>query len=406
MRDLQLVDCRTVHSLALEFLQERLPNAKLGELRCSNGCKLLMREWFLSEQPQLPPAQQARVGRGLYQSNLVQEASMIWSKMRQGSLPFTHDAYVKYFCTEASATEWLQQRYDSIILDEAQDTARVVLGFLLKLRQCIYFIGDQHQAIYAFRNAQNALRLVQRETPLSFQLTRSFRFGPELAELANSLLKAFHLDNPAIQGTGRTVISGQPIDWSLRWAAIGRSNAQVFQHAVEVSADRSVAFVCRDPNLAPVLEHIGAALRKYGVRGGLDLALLKADIEKAKLAEDVETLRTLKLLKRKGFDQVTKWLRQVRSAVRPMASADCLLGTVHGHKGLEWDNVYLLDDFANLQQLLERAQLAHANGTLLDLTFLIEEVNLVYVAITRAKHNLALHGKVGKFLLSFISATD
>ena len=71
-----------------------------------------------------------------------------------------HDAYCKLLCVDPTATEWLRQRYDSVICDEAQDTALVMLDLLQRLPQCVYFIGDQHQAIYAFRNAQNALQRV------------------------------------------------------------------------------------------------------------------------------------------------------------------------------------------------------------------------------------------------------
>jgi hypothetical protein len=57
--------------------------------------------------------------------------------------------------------------------------------------------------------------------------------------------------------------------------------------------------------------------------------------------------------------------------------AEMTLSTAHRAKGLEWDDVMLLDDFGVLQPSVEGEK------------FTQEEVNLLYVAVTRARQNIA-----------------
>jgi hypothetical protein len=413
MRGLQLVDCRTAHALAYEYVKSRVPNFSVGELRTmSAGARKLLRDWFLGDRaalPPLPPPAQRQLVSG---ADYLAEAHDAWARMCSGAAPFSHDAYVKYFCTDAPAVDWLVDRYDSIILDEAQDTSVVLLELLLRLPHCLYLVGDQNQAIYAFRNASNALRRVAAlpaappQQLRRYALTESFRFGAALAAKANALLLRFALDAAQLRGSAArtTVVARGEPDWSRRWAAIGRSNSRVFAHAVQLAEHgRTLSFVCRDPNAVPVLETIGAALNKYAIGGRLRPEL-ERDLEAAKVAEDVETVRTLKLLKRRGPHAVAASLRQVRAATRVPAKAECLIGTVHGHKGLEWEDVYLIDDFANLDKIeYDLDEYCRRNRLLPtdpSCAALIEEVHLVYVAITRAKSTLLLSGRLAAFLLA------
>lgn len=48
------------------------------------------------------------------------------------------------------------------------------------------YVGDRHQAIYGFRGASNAMELIPSDE--TFYLTGSFRFGNEVAEVANRIL--------------------------------------------------------------------------------------------------------------------------------------------------------------------------------------------------------------------------
>ncbi|HIH2204987.1 TPA: 3'-5' exonuclease, partial [Campylobacter coli] len=51
-------------------------------------------------------------------------------------------------------------------------------------------------------------------------------------------------------------------------------------------------------------------------------------------------------------------------------------------KGLEWNNVEIIDDFLNIKQELEERE---------QITIAKEELNLLYVAVTRAKNSLNIN---------------
>ncbi|MGI7349520.1 3'-5' exonuclease [Campylobacter coli] len=59
-----------------------------------------------------------------------------------------------------------------------------------------------------------------------------------------------------------------------------------------------------------------------------------------------------------------------------------ILSTGHKSKGLEWNNVEIIDDFLNIKQELEERE---------QITIAKEELNLLYVAVTRAKNSLNIN---------------
>jgi superfamily I DNA/RNA helicase len=69
-----------------------------------------------------------------------------------------------------------------------------------------------------------------------------------------------------------------------------------------------------------------------------------------------------------------------------------VLSTVHGSKGLEFDAVYIHDDFG-FEKLMEvKDFLANPRTT--------DELNMIYVAVTRAKKYLYLSESAREFLVS------
>lgn len=68
-----------------------------------------------------------------------------------------------------------------------------------------------------------------------------------------------------------------------------------------------------------------------------------------------------------------------KQCVKEQSKAELILSTGHKSKGLEWDNVEIIDDFLNIRQELEEKD---------ELKIAKEELNLLYVAITRAKNSL------------------
>lgn len=69
--------------------------------------------------------------------------------------------------------------------------------------------------------------------------------------------------------------------------------------------------------------------------------------------------------------------------VKKQDNAELILSTGHKSKGLEWDNVEIIDDFISLKEILENAE-----G---NIEIPKEELNLFYVALTRSKKELILN---------------
>ena len=71
------------------------------------------------------------------------------------------------------------------MFDEAQDADPIMLNVLNNQSAQVIYVGDRHQQIYAFRGAVNAMQSL--EIPET-RLSQSFRFGQDIADLANTIL--------------------------------------------------------------------------------------------------------------------------------------------------------------------------------------------------------------------------
>ncbi|WP_181422098.1 3'-5' exonuclease [Halomonas sp. LBP4] len=100
-------------------------------------------------------------------------------------------------------------------------------------------------------------------------------------------------------------------------------------------------------------------------------------VEMAEETKDAEMLRTIKILdSTRNLPQDLARLRQsLTSADAPMVT----LCTAHRAKGLEWPWVYLMDDFPDVL------------SPDLDAEARDQEINLLYVAATRAQEHLVLN---------------
>ena len=108
----------------------------------------------------------------------------IYDKMVKGEIPFTHNFYLKRF---VEVKKEPLKGIDCILLDEAQDVNPVQIELIKRLNpQQFILVGDRHQSIYGWRGAINSMEKFDYQTEY---LTRSFRFADDLpVELANRIL--------------------------------------------------------------------------------------------------------------------------------------------------------------------------------------------------------------------------
>jgi F-box protein 18 (helicase) len=298
----------------------------------------------------------------------------------------THDLYLKQY-----ASNQPQLDFDYILVDEAQDLSEVQASIFLGQRNVpLILVGDDHQSIYQFRGAKNMMSMVK-PTHL-YYLTKSFRFNNHIATVANILLKAFKQETQTIEGLN----PNQPDQSAKARTFIARTNAAIFKKAAQLYETKTLGFVggingyrferiidvfnlyasnydrIQDPYIRSFDSY--EAMRKY--------AKTVEDFELSSMAGVVDEFKSL----------IPVLVPKIKSAtVEDLSMCDVILTTAHKSKGLEFDSCKLLDDFAMLvkdNEIIDPENLEEA------------EINLIYVACTRAMRNLILsrNSSVAQFI--------
>ena len=122
-------------------------------------------------------------------------------------------------------------RYTHIILDEAQDTNPVMAQIIEDQAHAFkLLVGDQHQSIFQFRGAHNAMETFSAMGATVLAMPTTWRFGPEIAAKANKLLSLFKGEKTAIIGAGPSA----PRRAEVKRAVLSRTNAGLIGEAAAV----------------------------------------------------------------------------------------------------------------------------------------------------------------------------
>lgn len=319
----------------------------------------------------------------------VHYARKLWTLMcdkDSDAIGMTHDGYFKLW--QLSRPD-LSKDYDIVLLDEAQDTNPCAEAVVLNQPRCrIVLAGDPYQGIYQFRGARNAMTSSRLKDAEVMHLTKSFRFGPRVSEVANDLL-ALQGETKPLQGLAEgdcVVPAGQ---FHLRHSPNGqvtflaRTMMGVLQTALFFSLRKLPVYFVGGIDAYPMADfedlHLLATNQRDRVRNKRLLAEFDDYATYKAMAEDSgdpEMQRTVKVLE--AHPQLDKDLAVLRKyVVSTPEEAVIIVTTAHRAKGLEWECVYLVDDFPDiLDPEMEAADR-------------IAETNLFYVAATRAQRLLA-----------------
>ena len=316
------------------------------------------------------------------------------NQMDSGKIEIIHDFYLKKFQLAAR-----QLRHDYILFDEGQDASGAMLDWFFKQAATKVIVGDAHQQIYGWRHAVNSLNKAD-FTP--YHLSASFRFGSSLAELATQVLawKAqLGADTPLpLSGHGQGAAT-------MTKAVIGRTNVGLLLKAFEYTAlpgdhatklyfegnIKSYTYADTGASLYDVL-HLAngrlASIKDPLLRKMADLDGLR---DYAKQTEDAQLLLLVKIVEDYGNDVVGLINKLKKRHVKDenRAEAQLYFSTVHRCKGLEYDAVQLTSDFIK-QSTIDQLAHDHARKPTEPglLARILEEINLLYVALTRAKNVL------------------
>lgn len=303
----------------------------------------------------------------LLREHLLPYADKAWADLcdKDGILPFHHDHYVKIWQLNKPVIAG-----DYILLDEAQDTAPVMLDVLKQQTVPVIIVGDSAQQIYEWRGAVNALAAFPDAPRLL--LSQSFRFGEAVAKVANAVLDQLTEGTP-LRLKGLPSIPSRLTRIEHPTAVLCRTNATAVSTLLGALTQNKRAFLVGGGSDVISFVEAAKALQNGGHTSHPELACFEswADVQEYSKQDEGEDLRLMVKL----IDQFK--VQPILDALKNMpaeAQADLVVSTAHKSKGREWDSVVLASDFPTRDRCSD------------------SDLKLLYVAVTRAKIELDITG--------------
>ncbi len=312
-----------------------------------------------------------------------QDAFELYQMMKKGVIPITHSFYLKEYQL-LPAKEKKLDMYDFILLDEAQDTNRVTLDIFLNSPNKKILVGDEHQSIYGFRGAFNAMSNFRADYEV--YLTYCFRTPQEYLNKATFFINTFKKNIKKVAITEyRSYFSEAQESTS---AIITRTNAKIFETIANNTCNNVRPFKDPRETFALILNLKSLYDNKKHEIVSPHLQYLKKfysleDVEQyASTTKDSELIFSIHLVQKYNDSIPAIYKKAIQLYQSPQKIQ---LLNAHTAKGLEFDKVTLTDDFSDIQQQNKEMP---KQASLMDIQKFYEEINLYYVAITRTKQIL------------------
>lgn len=323
---------------------------------------------------------------------IVSQSRLLLSKMDKGEIEITHDFYLKKF--QLSNPEL---NYDYILFDEGQDASPAMLDVFFRQKATKVIVGDTYQQIYGWRFAVNSLEKTNFKT---YNLSTSFRFSQEIANLAMEVLKfkSYLFEHQTIPITGK----GNSKEIKTK-AVLARTNLGLLLKAIEyVTEKKTVKHIYFEGNInSYTYADEGASLydvlNLYSGKNRLikdkiikamkDLEELEDYIE---TTEDVQLAIMVEIVRTYGnkIPDIIKAIKEKHVENDNKEKAEMIFSTVHRCKGMEYDAIELVNDFISEGKLENLKE--YKNADEINVTKLNQEINLLYVAITRTKNSIQI----------------
>jgi F-box protein, helicase, 18 len=321
---------------------------------------------------------------------IVKQSRVLLSRMDKGEIEIAHDFYLKKFqLTKPNL------KYDYILFDEGQDSSPAMLDIFLNQKATKVIVGDTNQQIYGWRYAVNSLEKADFKT---FHLSTSFRFSQDVAKLAVDVLKyknylQSHQEIPiAGVGTSKKIISK---------AVIARTNLGLLLKAIEYVSENkskkriyfegninSYTYADEGASLYDILKLYNGnhrAIKDNLIKSMKDLEDLEDYIKKT---DDVQLGMMVEIVREYGNEipGIINNIKRQHVENDQKETAEMVFSTVHRCKGMEYDSIQLVNDFINEDKLKKLKE--EEKKDVAYLSRLNEEINLLYVAITRTRNSL------------------
>jgi hypothetical protein len=283
-----------------------------------------------------------------------------------------HDGYVKVWQLGNPVIDTCY-----IMVDEAQDTNPVMLDVLRRQETQVIYVGDRHQQIYEWRGAVNAMEIAT--TKHTVNLTKSFRFGQDIADTASAILATI---GETCRIEGNEGIESRLTRESQR-TILCRTNGQILDTLLSLTEQglaRDTYVVGGVDELVNCLEGVERLKDKRASAYGMFIGFKDWDefLLYTKKSGDADAEKIVKLTDKYEVSDLKDTLRSVLPSE---AKAKFTLTTGHKSKGREWSGVELAEDFRSQPEKDEDTG---------EEKYSESETRLFYVSATRAINRLKL----------------
>ena len=327
-----------------------------------------------------------------YYQYIELKTRQLLAKMDKAEIEITHDFYLKKFQLSNPKLP-----YDYILFDEGQDASPAMLDVFLKQNAVKVIVGDTHQQIYGWRFAVNSLERANFKT---FYLTRSFRFCNEIALLAMDILKWKKLLNEDIDENALKIQGVGNSSENKVKAILARTNLGLLLKAIEYISEKeniqriyfegnimSYTYADNGTSLYDVLNlfnHNRKQIKDKLIKTMSSMVELEEYIEKT---EDRQLGMLVEIVKEYGNDipDILNLLKFKHVDNEDKDKAEIIFSTIHRCKGMEYDTVQLVPDFITQENI---------NKSKHDVVKINEEINLLYVAVTRTRNSIYIPEKL------------
>lgn len=290
---------------------------------------------------------------------------------------------------------------DWVLVDEAQDTnpvRRLLARKMLKTSGRLLAVGDPHQAIYGFTGADNdALDLIKKEFGcIDLPLTVTFRCPKSVVALAKTWVDHIESHPDSKDGSVTTIHLDQfnklpATELTRDDVVLCRYTKPLVQEAYKLirrgigchvegkDIGKGLLALCAKWSVDSCSQ-LTRKLESYVVTETEKLMRKGKETMAEALQDRVETLYVI--MENLGEEATVNELRAAIDKLFGDVPAGCTsfnltLSTIHKAKGREWDRVYLLGRNSYQPSKYARQQWQKD-----------QEVNLMYVAVTRSKNLL------------------
>ncbi|ODS23689.1 hypothetical protein AB835_07775 [Candidatus Endobugula sertula] len=287
----------------------------------------------------------------------------------------------------------LPDHCERLFLDEAQDLNGSFYSIIKNSPNVqIIAAGDHFQQLYGWRGAINSMELIGGE---ELSITQSFRYGSNIAQLANKVLSALKKKPSDSISSFDQDKSSKVITYNSALldcdVILTRGRASVYSVAKSLSENKQSFYLNLDFSEFSSLLISAYHLYKGELSNNNHPKLCAFSrwsemLAYAETAIDSDLLLCGKLVEKHAGTLLDDLQKIKKRAAKFEKDANVVLSTTHRIKGRDWKRVGLAEDFLYCLQ-------HHEESEKLD-----DELKVLYVAVTRAKESVLITEDLNEWL--------